>query len=71
VIAHSISSVRFFVLVNGTPFGFFSSSRRLRHEHPMSPLLFVIVIRALSKMLIGTVDKGLLFSLWELGSLRW
>jgi hypothetical protein len=59
-ISYCISSARFSVLVNGTPAGFFNSSRGLRQGDPLSPLLFVIVMEALSKMLTITVDRGLL-----------
>jgi hypothetical protein len=59
-ISHCISSACFSVLVNGTPAGFFSSSRGLRQGDPLSPLLFVIVMEALSKMLTVTVNRGLL-----------
>jgi len=59
-IAHCISSVRFSVLVNGTPFGFFSSSCGLGQGDPLSPLLFAIVMEALSKLLTTIVRRGLL-----------
>jgi hypothetical protein len=59
-IEHCISSARFCVLVNGTLTGFFSSSQGLRQGDPLSPLLFVIAMEALSKMLTVIVDKGLL-----------
>jgi hypothetical protein len=61
-IAHCISTVRFSVLVNGVPSGFFSSSRGLRQGDPLSLLLFVVVMEALSKMMSATVDRGLLSS---------
>jgi hypothetical protein len=59
-IAHCIPSVRFFVLVNGTPSGFFSSSRGLRQGDSLSPLLFVIVMEALNKLFTVVVHRGFL-----------
>jgi hypothetical protein len=59
-IAHSISSVQFFVLLNSTPTNFFGSSHGLRRENPLSSLLFDIVIEALGKMISTTMREGLL-----------
>ena len=59
-IAHCISSVRFSILVNGSPNGFFSSSRGLRQGDPLSLLLFVFVMEALSQMISAAEQGGLL-----------
>lgn len=43
----------FAVLVYGGPSTFFKASRRLRHGDPLSPLLFIIVTKALHGLLEG------------------
>jgi hypothetical protein len=66
-IAFCISTVRFSVLINGGPEGFFGSSRGIRQGDSLSPLLFVIVMEALSRMMSKAVDGGLL-SGFQVGS---
>ena len=46
-----ISTVKFFILINGSPSDFFGSSRGIWQGDPLSPLLFDIVMEGLSRML--------------------
>jgi hypothetical protein len=48
------------MLVNCSLNGFFGSSRVLRQGDPLSPLLFVFVMEALSRMIYDVVSGGLL-----------
>lgn len=43
-----VSTVKFFALVNGNPCGVFESSRGRRQRDPLSPMLFILVMKALS-----------------------
>uniref|UniRef100_A0A2N9HB87 Reverse transcriptase domain-containing protein n=1 Tax=Fagus sylvatica TaxID=28930 RepID=A0A2N9HB87_FAGSY len=52
------STVRFSVLVNGSPTSFFDSSRGLRQGDPLSPLLFLLIMEVLSRMLRRSVERG-------------
>ena len=53
-----ISLARFSVIVNGTPTGFFQSSRGLQQGEPLPPYLFVVAIKALSCLLRRATDGG-------------
>jgi hypothetical protein len=58
-IGFCISTASFSVLINGSPAGFFNSSRGVRQGDPLSPFLFVIVMEAFSRMVKASVDQGL------------
>ena len=55
-----LSTVRFSVLVNGSPMCFFQSSRGLRQGDPPLPYLFVVVMEAFSCLMKRVVAGGFL-----------
>ena len=55
-----MSIASFSILVNGTPMGFFQSSRGLRQGDPLSPYLFMAMMEALSCFIKRAVREGIL-----------
>eukprot|EP01018_Ginkgo_biloba_P033947 Gb_18416 [translate_table: standard] len=55
-----ISNPSFLVLVNGSPTGFFKSSRGIRQGCPLFPSLFIMATEALGRFLGGKTERGLL-----------
>ena len=50
--------VRFSILINWSPCGFFENYRELRQRDPLSPSFFVIVIDAISRMVDKAMNEG-------------
>ena len=53
-----ISTVKFSILINGSPFDFFGNSRGIRQGDPLSSLLFDIFMEGLSHMLDVTATTS-------------
>ena len=58
-----ISTVKFSILLNSSPSGFFGNSRGIWQGDPLSPLLFDIVTEALNRML--DVEKAYDHVSWD------
>jgi hypothetical protein len=46
------------MLVNGSPFGIFSSTHGVKQGDPISAFMFVIVMEAFSRMITATIGNG-------------
>jgi hypothetical protein len=66
-IKQCILTVRFSVLINGAPCGYFGSSRGVRQGDPFSPFLFDLVMEAFSRMVGASTSRGLI-SRFSVGS---
>ena len=56
------STATFSILINGSPAGFFRSSRGLRQGDPLSSYLFLFAMEALSQLLSSVRNEGFISS---------
>lgn len=65
--------MRYLILVDDNLCGFFGSLRGLRHKDTLSPMLFILVIEALSRMMdravMGEYLKGFNAAVGEHGTI--
>ena len=57
-----VSYACFSIIINGSPKGFFPAQRGIRQADPLSPFLFVIVAKAMSRMIKAIVSADLITS---------
>ena len=60
-IDYCVSSVKFSILVNGCPKGFFPCGRGLQQGDPLFPLLFALVAEGFGKLCISMRNKVFLW----------
>ncbi|WMV09233.1 hypothetical protein MTR67_002618 [Solanum verrucosum] len=53
-----ISTVKFSILVNGGPEGFFNAQRGIRQGDPMSPFLFILAMEGLNSVVKVAITNG-------------